>query len=284
MASLAFWIVWGLVAATLLLGWFYFRHYRLTRSPVGVYNLQDIACMMLFIVVAPLLYIWLPLWLAVGLLLLACSSILYFAFEPVLVRKIFIWLLILLLLGLDTTLSLWSGSESHLFEIVNNLLLIIIAVGLSNLWVQSGLKARDAAILGALLAIYDFFATSLNNFTGDLFQKFSGLPLSPLVEWRSGGVVLGIGLGDLVVATAFPLVLLKAFGKTAGVGALCLNFATITILLVLPLHGLFPVMVIVGPLMLVEYLFWINRTGRERWMWQYFEEEALGAGLTTRQL
>jgi hypothetical protein len=65
----------------------------------------------------------------------------------------------------------------------------------------------------------------------------------------------------------------KAFGRTAGLVALVLAFAAIGTLLALPLQGLFPVMVVLGPLMVLQYLYWRRRQGRERTMWQYLQEE-----------
>jgi len=55
----------------------------------------------------------------------------------------------------------------------------------------------------------------------------------------------------LLLAAVFPLVMHKAFGRTAGPVALLLAFAVIGMLLALPLQGLFPVMVVLGPLMIL---------------------------------
>jgi hypothetical protein len=40
-------------------------------------------------------------------------------------------------------------------------------------------------------------------------------------------------------------------------------------------QGLFPVMVVLGPLMLLQYLYWRRRRGQERTMWQYLQEEPM---------
>src|SRR3712207_7525272 len=39
---------------------------------------------------------------------------------------------------------------------------ILAIVGVTNLWAQGGMKARDVAVLGAALAVYDLIATSLS--------------------------------------------------------------------------------------------------------------------------
>jgi hypothetical protein len=67
----------------------------------------------------------------------------------------------------------------------------------------------------------------------------------------------------------------KAFGRPAGLAALLLALAAIGTLLALPLQGYFPVMVVLGPLMVLQYLYWRRRRGRERTTWQYLQEEPL---------
>jgi hypothetical protein len=137
------------------------------------------------------------------------------------------------------------------------------------------------ALLGAFLTVYDVLATSVLPLTSDLFNRLAGLPLAPLIAWGSGSSVVGIGLGDLLLATVFPLVMRKAFGRLAGIVALVLALATLGVLLVLPLQGVFPVMLVLGPLMVLQCLYWRRRRGRERTTWQYLQEEPVrlqGAG------
>ena len=45
------------------------------------------------------------------------------------------------------------------------------------------MRARDLAILGAGLAIYDVVATTLLPLTGDLMARLAGLPLTPVLAW-----------------------------------------------------------------------------------------------------
>jgi hypothetical protein len=44
----------------------------------------------------------------------------------------------------------------------------------------------------------------------------------------------------------------------------------------------FPVMVVLGPLMLLQYAFWRRRLGVERTTWQYLEAEPLVGPLVTQ--
>jgi hypothetical protein len=86
-------------------------------------------------------------------------------------------------------------------------------------------------------------------------------------------------LGDLLLASAFPLVMRKAFGLAAGMTALAINLGVIGVLLVLPtlgiVHRTFPVMIVLGPLMVAQYAYWRRRRGAERMMWQYWQAEPL---------
>jgi hypothetical protein len=84
-------------------------------------------------------------------------------------------------------------------------------------------------------------------------------------------------MGDLLLATVFPLVMRKAFGRAAGMMAATISLALIALLLALAvmrlLPALFPVMIVLGPLILVQYGYWRGRRGRERTTWQYLQAE-----------
>ena len=178
------------------------------------------------------------------------------------------------------------GTKQNAFFAVNNIVLLVMVMGITNLWAQSGMKARDTALLGVLLALYDFIATVQLPLMGELVARLSDLPLAPLVAWSSENTMPGIGLGDLLLATVFPLVMRKAFGRPAGLVALVLALAAIGTLLALPLQGGFPLMVVLGPLMGLQYLYWRRRRGQERTTWHYLQEEPmqpLGERLNSQQ-
>ena len=42
----AYYVVMAYVVGSALLGWLYFRRYRITRPPIGVFNLKDVALML----------------------------------------------------------------------------------------------------------------------------------------------------------------------------------------------------------------------------------------------
>lgn len=272
----SYYVVLGCAICAVLGGWGYFRRYAVSRPPIGVFNLKDITLMILFVILVPFLYLLLPPWLAAGLLLLGALSILYFTWEPVLHARWAIWLAVFVLLAVDLGAALLFKTNNDRFLAVNNLVLIVLIVGITNLWAQSGMKARDAALLGALLAVYDVVATSLLPLTSEMFVRLAGLPLAPMLSWGNSSGALGIGVGDVLLATVFPLVMRKAFGGAAGIAAMVIALLALGTMLTLPLKVVFPAMVVLGPLMVLQYLYWRRRHGPERSTWQYLQEEPLG--------
>jgi hypothetical protein len=185
----------------------------------------------------------------------------------------------LVLLAADIGVLLWYGPATSLFFAVNNIVLLVAIVGITNLWAQSGMKARDVAVLAGVLAIYDVIVTWQLTQTADLLSRLFGLPLAPIIAWPLGpeGEWLGIGMGDMLLATVFPLVMRKAFGRAAGiaslVGNLSLIVAMLTLMVFFRLRVLFPVMILLGPLIVLQYAYWRRRMGRERTTRQYLQAE-----------
>jgi hypothetical protein len=100
-----------------------------------------------------------------------------------------------------------------------------------------------------------------------------------MIAWPVGdqGRWLGIGMGDMLLAAVFPLVLRKAFGRRAGIAALAINLGALGILLLSATLGsireMFPVMVVLGPLTLAQYIYWRQQRGPEQTMWNYLQAE-----------
>jgi hypothetical protein len=281
MPNSSFYVVFGFAASAVLLGWAYFRRYEITRPPIGVFSLGDVMVMIGTIVVLPYLYLALPLWIVAGFFALGVISILYFTVEPILRARWAIWLVTVVLSGADIWAQFQFGTMSTPFLVINNAVLIVAIVGTTNLWAQSGMKARDTAVLGGMLAVYDLVATSVLPLTSDLFTRLANMPFAPLVAWGAGGKQLAIGLGDLLLATTFPLVMRKAFGRSAGVIAMVINLATIAAMIAFLGLANFsvtlPVMTVLGPLMVVQYGYWLRHLGQERTTWQYLQAEPFSA-------
>ena len=228
------------------------------------------------ILLIPYLYLALPAWLVAGLLGASALSVIYFYLEPALPFRWLIWLVMVGLgLGDVTALSVF-GAHSAVFFAVNNGVQILVVVGVTNLWTQSGLKARDTAILAGALVIYDYIFTAHLPLMDDLFRQLAGLPFAPMVAWSSSqGQWASIGLGDLLLAAVFSLVMRKAYGTSAGLTALGLSLAGLLGARLTVGLGWwptsFPVMIVLGPLMVAQYGYWRWRRGRERTMIQYWQ-------------
>jgi|SRR5687767_13705119 len=268
-------------AAAILLSWLYFRRYAMTRPPIGVFNLGDVAVMIGVVILIPFLYMLLPIWIVTCLLAVASFRFLYFAWEPVLRSVWAIWLETIYLVGANLLTALLPQMNPAWFFTINNIVIVISVVGVTNLWAQSGMKARDAAILAAALAIYDVIATSILPLTNDLFNRLEELPFAPELAWpiNAVGEWLVIGLGDLVLAAVFPLVMRKAFGRTAGIFAMIIGLGAISLVILSLISrllvGTFPVMVLLGPLMVLQYAYWYRRQKQERTTWQYLQAEPM---------
>ena len=266
-------IVLACVVAAMLLTWFYFRRYAIKRSPIGVINLRDTVFIMVNIIFVPFLYLWLPIGVVAVLIALQAFSMMYFTWEPILRSRGLLWMLAATLPGADIAASILNGPSSAFFA-VNNLVLLGIVVGVGNLLVQSGMKARDVALLGAFLTVYDFSATGWLPLTSELVRHLAGLPFSPMFAWPvAGGSWVGLGLGDVLFAALSPLAMRKAFGRTAGLGTLGTGLAGLIFVFLLPIHSIFPGMMVLGPLMVAQYLYWHRRTGTERTTRQYLLAE-----------
>jgi hypothetical protein len=269
-----------LTASAMLASWLYFRRWLMPRPPIGILNRWDVALMLVGIVLIPYLYLHLPYGAVLGLLGLGAASLIYFLLEPLLRRRALIFLLTAVLVTADVVAARRFGSTSPIFFAVNNGVMLVSVVAVTNLWVQGGMAVRDLALLAGGLIAYDFIFTAQLSLMGDLFTRLSNLPFAPMVAWTVGdeGSWLAIGLGDLLLAASFPLVMDKAYGRPAGLAAFALALTAIGGVLLLPALGLtqiFPVMVVLGPLIVLQYLFW-RRRGPERTTGQYRNQKQIG--------
>ncbi len=273
-------VLLGAVAAVLG-GWAYFRRYRVTRPPIGVVDRGDVVFMVGSILLVPYLYLWLPAGIVLALLALGTLGILLLVLEPVLSRGPVRWLVALSLVAADIVLARTAGVGDWRYFAVNDLTLLLVVVGVTNLWAQSGMRARDAATLGGFLAVYDLLATSVSSLTVNMVARLTDLPFLPVFAWGSrDDEWLAVGLGDLLFATVFPLVVRKAYGRGAGLVAVGIALVAVGGVVVVAaagaIEGAFPVMTVLGPLMVLQFLFWSRRLGPERTTGQYLLAEPLG--------
>jgi hypothetical protein len=275
---IAYAVVTTLVAVATAGAWIYFRRFEVMRPPIGVFDWHDVVFMLVAIVVVPVAYLELPR-AAVGVVLsLLALNIFYFGLEPVLRLRSLVWLATIGLVVADVVVSLTVDAGASWIVAVNDLELAALVVFVTNMLVQSGMRARDLAFIVSGLAVYDVIATTLLGVMGDLLRRLATLPFAPLIAWREGGQWLALGLGDLLMVALAPLVMRKAFGRTAGIVSATTGVAAVAgMLAVLRLGWVsrdIPAMVVLGPLLLPQYAWWRLRLGRERRTWEYLEIEA----------
>jgi hypothetical protein len=269
-------VVTTLVAVATAGGWTYFRRFELMRPPIGVFDRHDVVFMLAAIVVVPVAYLVLPRPVVGTVLCLLALNIFWFGFEPVLRYRTLIWPAAAGLVAADLVVSVTAPAGAS--AVVNDLELVALAAFVTNMLVQSGMRARDLAILVSGLAIYDVVVTTYLGLMGDLLRRLATLPFAPLVAWREDGRWLTLGLGDLLMVVLAPLVLRKAFGRTAGIVSAVTSVAAVAGMLAALRLGWFsrpiPAMVVLGPLLLPQYAWWRLRLGRERTTWEYLELDA----------
>ncbi len=275
MLSSAF-LLFGSCAAGILLGWVYFRRWRISRPAIGVVNRFDIFFLLVGIILITFLYTLLPAPVTAVLLALGITSVLYSVWEPMFPSRALTWLATFGLVVLDlATAILWRGSA--LAAAANNLALLIAAAGMANLWAQSGMRLGDLSIFSALLAVYDTLSTLILPTQTSLYWRLVGMPFAPLIAWPSPKGWLAFGLGDLIVMCLYPLVMRKAYGRPAGIAAVLLDMGVVAFLLALSVSGIlkifFPVMALLGPIVVVHYLIYRSKGYQERTMRQYIQED-----------
>ena len=275
---IAYAVVMTLVGTATLAAWIYFRRFEVMRPPIGVFDWHDVVFMLVAIVVVPVAYLELPRAAVGAVLCLLALNVFYFGLEPVLRWRSLVWLATIGLVTANVVVSQTANAGTSWIVAVNDLELAALVVFVTNMLVQSGMRARDLAFIVSGLAVYDLIATTMLGLMGDLLRRLATLPFAPLLAWREGGRWLAVGLGDLLMVALAPLVMRKAFGRTAGIVSAVTGVAAVAGMLAALRLGWvsrdIPAMVVLGPLLLPQYAWWRLRLGRERKTWEYLEIEA----------
>lgn len=269
-----------------LLSLLYFRRVRLERPALGVFNTRDIVLVLFFILSLPFLYLILPSYVLTGMLALTFSTALYIALRPFL-RPLYLWLLVAVLLVGDivVTRTLMGTNQGwQIYWVFNNIIVLGAAVGISNLYVQGGMRMRQVAWFSLILACYDLFFDLVVPISAHLADRFHGQPLDAAMGWVSGTYSSNLGIGDILIFSLFIISAYKGFGRrglVASVLAIGLFGAivpSLSALLILPLvrGGIgitIPVQTFFGPIAMLTYYF-LRRGGQERSMAQWSSAEA----------
>lgn len=264
----------------------YFRRIRLERPPVGVFNGRDLVILSVFIILLPMLYLILPSFALTGFLILTFVSALYICLRPLL-RTIILWPVIAALIGInivvaETLLSTRQGWQ--LYWVLTSIAVLLAAVGVSNLYVQGGLRLRLIARFALFLAAYDAFFSLVIPLTPKLADAFEGRPLDPSIGFTMGIYNANIGLGDLLIYCLFAVAAYKGYGMrgllTSAIiipifGALLPGLAPLALHqfirggvgIVVPAQAFF------GPVAFLAYRL-LARTGEERSMRTWFAVQA----------
>src|SRR5581483_6127716 len=200
---------------------------------------------------------------------LTFSSALYMSLRPFL-RPRYLWPLIIFLVGSNivVTRTLMGTTQGwQIYWVLNNIIVLAAVIGVSNLYVQGGMRLRQVAWFSLILAAYDLTFSIFVPISQHLADRFHGQPLDAAMGWIIGSYSSNLGIGDLLVFTLFTIIaffgsilpslsplLIQQFGRT-GIG--------ITI----------PVQTFFGPVALLTY-YLLRRTGPERSMAQWLSVQS----------
>lgn len=268
-------IVAAHVVALAALALLYLRRVRMDRPPIGVFNRRDIFVITMVVIAIPPVYLRLPDFLIAAVFCLVALILLQVITSPLLGSR-WSWLFAAVAVAVNIALALRGGGEDRdpWFFAVNNVMIVLLALGVANLWVQAGLRARYVALFALLLTGYDIIATAYLPVMVEFFFRVVQLPFAPAVAWGDGPGMVGVGVGDLLVIALWITVVEKAYGGRAALVA-----GTAGVLAVGGLLAAFwvgwlvdpvPAMVTLGPVVVIGYLLLTKIYGPERTTGQYY--------------
>ncbi|WP_406237664.1 hypothetical protein [Nocardia sp. NBC_01009] len=232
---------------------------RIQRPPAGLFVRSDIAIMAALLVLTPFAYLNMPAWLVCTIFALIIFLAVQFTLAPVIggrsalgaAASVCVFEVVAYFVGWSTAMM-----------IMNDVALVIVAIGVTNMWVQTAMKPPLVAGLALILMVYDTVATWIVSLTADFVNLVNGIPFAPMLAARYAPEPIGFGLGDVLLLTVWPLAAIKAYGRNAGICAVTINvllmaamfagFATTTITLI-------PVLTPLGPLIVAQHLYWRRR-------------------------
>ncbi|MEU6055262.1 hypothetical protein ABZ829_33135 [Streptomyces xanthochromogenes] len=243
----------------------YFVRVRMPRPPVGVYAASDIAFLSVGVVVAPLLYLSLSGAAVSAVFGLVLGLAVQFTLAPVCGGP---WAWAPALAATAVTAACAFADRPVAVRVCMDLLLVVAVVGVANLWAQSGMRPVHVAAFAAVLTGYDLVATTLTRVTLDFATQVQGRPFAPMFALTGGDRPVAIGLGDLLLLVLFPLVATRAFGRRAGLLAAFVGVGVTGVVSALFAVGAltagFPLLTLLGPLIVAQHLVWTRRFGGER--------------------
>ncbi|MFI6596912.1 hypothetical protein ACIBHX_11695 [Nonomuraea sp. NPDC050536] len=273
------------VTATSLCALTYLRRVRLERPPIGVFNGRDIMILVVILATLPLVYLALPRWAVTGVLMVTFTGALSIGYRPLLAPAR-LWLGVGTLIGLNLYLgqnALGTVFGWQLFWAEGDVIMLLTAVAVANLYVQGGMRLRHVAWFALVLAAYDVVFTAVFPLTNALVEDFLGFPLDPSMGMRIGTYNAALGLGDLLIYSLFLIASYKAYGWRGGrvaaavillfgsvapaLAPLVINFVDARADIVVPAQTWF------GPPAFLAYHWMRRRYGRERTMREFLDSQ-----------
>ena len=148
----------------------YFRRVQLPRPPIGAFNARDLVVLACFIVTLPLLYLAIPADVLTAFLVITFLSALMIALRPLFPARR-LWTAVPALLAANIVVT--HGMEHtrggvQLYWLLTSAVVLVAAVGISNLYVQGGLDLRHIAWFTVFLGVYDIVFTRVIPLTPEL--------------------------------------------------------------------------------------------------------------------
>lgn len=268
-------IIFLVAALTVGLAAAYLDRLRLTRPPIGVFNRSDVVVLTGGIVLAPMIYLLLPPTLAGVLFGLTMFSVLLFALQPMTISRPLRWLLALAAIVSTGWIGLAVGTQNPVFATLNGIVIVVGIIGISNLWVQTGMRTSQVIGLAIVITLYDVVATGILPVTATLLDRLGSTPYMPVIFWPVGDHALGLGLGDLLMITTIALVAYKGFGRRAALLTGTALLVALAAVLAAVAGGFFPslvpTMAVLGPVVIATG-FVLRRLPHERSAGEFFQD------------
>lgn len=237
----------------------YFRLVRLPRPAAGRFTRSDVTIMTVLLIALPFGYVHLA-----TPLLVAVFGVHFLAAVQTTLAPLTGGRAGMLVAAAACAGVLAAGLSHHLLLLMwgNDLLIAVAVVGIVDLWMQTGMTAAQ----GAVLAVYDLIATGTTTFTATFFGRISGEPFAPAFAGSHGTMPVALGLGDCLMVALWPLAAAKAHGRVAGWTGAVTGLAGIAVIEAGSaagwITGNVPVLTIIGPLAVAQWVFWRLRPVR----------------------
>ncbi|GAB3990575.1 hypothetical protein GCM10029978_118820 [Actinoallomurus acanthiterrae] len=257
--------LWGALAldATVLvtigLAVGYLAKVRMPRPPAGLFVRSDIVIMVVLLVVMPFAYLNMPAAVVCTVFGLIVFVGLQVTLAPVIGGQTAT--AAATLVCAFEVVAYFAGWSTALM-VVNDGALVIVAAGVTNMWVQAAMKPSLVAGLAAALVVYDTVATGLTSVTAHFMHLVDGIPFAPMLAARYAPGPIMIGLGDTLMLTLWPLVALKSYGRVAGICAVVVDVLLMAAVFAGFASGAItwiPLLTPLGLLIVAQHLYWRRR-------------------------